>query len=104
MTEDNTKDLTTDEKLDSILSKLANVETRLSALEAVAEDRARETRPKLDLIIKEISDANERLTAVEKELRSINRQFETFAIDHMKMRADIRGIDARVIELERKPM
>lgn len=55
----NTADLTIDEKLDRVLAKLSQVETRLSALEAEAKDRARETRPKLDLLIAEMAATRE---------------------------------------------
>lgn len=99
----NTADLTTDEKLDRILAELVDVKTRLSALEAVAEDRTKETRPKLDLIIKEMSDLREEMRDVRKELRSIDRAFATFASDHTRMRADIGDFDERLTELERRP-
>lgn len=110
MTDDNTKELNTGEKIDLILFKVVNIEGRLTALETAAEDRVRETRPKLDLLIKEVTDTraemagiNARLDNIEKELRSIDRRFETFSIDHMRMRADIRDFSQRLTELESKP-
>jgi chromosome segregation ATPase len=110
----NTADLTPNEKLDQVLRKLGDLDARLAALEARADDRARETRPLLDQIIKEMVETRERLTArmdamdtrfdaVEKQLRSIDRRFEVFSEDHMRMRADIRDFNERMTDLERRP-
>jgi hypothetical protein len=41
----NTADLTIDEKLNQVLRKLGDLDTRLATLEAAATDRAKETRP-----------------------------------------------------------
>lgn len=103
MSEDITKDLTTGEKIDLILFKVASIETRLTALESAAEDRTRETRPKLDIIIKEISDLNERMAGVETTLRSIDRKFDVLNREIFAMKTDIREHDERLTELERKP-
>src|SRR5215510_6255036 len=54
MTDDNTKDQTTDEKLGLVLSELRKVKAKLSMLEASAKERTKETRLKLDKIIQEI--------------------------------------------------
>ncbi len=56
MNGENTKDLTENEKLDLILAEITDVKARLSTLEALAEDRARETRPLFGKIQKEIAD------------------------------------------------
>ncbi len=45
-----TSDLTIDEKLDRILTDLADVKTRLGALASTAESRTIQTRPKLGQI------------------------------------------------------
>jgi septal ring factor EnvC (AmiA/AmiB activator) len=110
MTEDPTKDLTDGEKLSLILTKLSDVETRLAKLEAQAEDRSRETRPKLDLIIKEVADVRsdvgelkEGQSRLEKELRSTNRKFDVLNKDLLAMKADLRDFDERPTELERRP-
>ncbi len=54
MSEENTKDLTVDEKLDLLLAEMANVQMQLAKLEAFAEDRSRDTRPMLDKIHKKL--------------------------------------------------
>lgn len=103
MSEDNTKDLTPAEMLNLILNRLANIEGRISALESAAEDRARETRPKLDLIIKELTDLREEMGEVKKELRLMNRKFEVFNAEMLEMKTTIRDLDARLVEIERRP-
>ena len=52
MSEENTKDLTVDEKFDLLLAEMANVQMQLAKLEAFAEDRSRDTRQMLDKIHK----------------------------------------------------
>lgn len=100
----NTADLTMDEKLDRILTKLADVETRLGALETQGTGT---TRPLLDQILQEMIQTRdtltERLDGVEKELRSIDRKFDVFNKEMLGMKADIRDFDERLTELERKP-
>jgi len=78
MSNDPTKDLTTDEMLRALLADMRDVKDRLGKLESVAEDRARETRPKLDLIVKEVSDLREDMREVRKDLRSLHRKLEIF--------------------------
>jgi len=99
----NTADLTMDEKLDRILTQLADVKARLSALEAGAEDRAKETRPKLDLIIKEMADVREEIREVVTRLDRIESRLETMAMDVVDVRAAQRRLGERVSDLERRP-
>jgi chromosome segregation ATPase len=103
MTEDPTKDLTTDEMLRALLADMREVKGRLGALESAAEDRSRETRPKLDLIIKEMSDLREEMAGVRRELRSIDRKLELFNSELLEAKIDIRDFDKRLTELERRP-
>ncbi len=105
MTEnDNTKDLTADEKLDLILGDMRDIKTRLSALEAQSSGT---TRPLLDQIIQETVQTREtfteRIERVEKELRSMNRKFEIFSSEMLNIKSDIRDFNERLIELERRP-
>jgi ABC-type transporter Mla subunit MlaD len=95
MTDENAKtaDLTIDEKLDRILQ-------RLTALEARADDRAKETRPLLDQIIKEMVQTRETLTA---RLDRIERQLRVMTEDVMQVRTDQRGLEDRMDALERRP-
>lgn len=115
MSEDPTRDLTMDEKLNLILQRLA-------ALEAQG---ANTTRPLLDQLIKEMVETREALTeridsieremiqtrdklterivAVEKELRSMNHQLEGVAVNWMKMQGAIREHAERLSDLESRP-
>lgn len=133
MNEDKTKDLTPDEKLDLILVepasvklRLGNLESvagdiaalkagiatanaRLSALEAIAEDRSRETRPQLDRIHKELADLRREVgelkqgqERIESRLERINQQLEIVTLDLMEMRGKTRGLDKCVTQLERQ--
>lgn len=103
MTDDPTKDLTTDEMLRALLADVRDVKDRLAKLESVAEDRARETRPKLDLIIKEVSDLREDMREVRKDLRSLHRKLDIFNNEMLAMKTDLRDFDERLTELERRP-
>ncbi len=136
MSEENTTDLTQDEKLDLLLAEIrevkatvGNLDTRLTALETKVEDRLHDTRPLWQRVQQQIQDlttqvqdlktqvqdlktevqdlkieSNARFESIEKELRHMNRRFEVFSMDTMKMRADIRDFDVRLAEVERRPM
>jgi chromosome segregation ATPase len=103
MTEDPTKDLTTDEMLRALMADMREVKDRLGALESSGEDRTRETRPKLDLIIKELSDLREDMAEVRRDVRSIDRKLEVFNDELLNMKVDLRDFDKRLNELERRP-
>ncbi|MGH9754730.1 MAG: hypothetical protein ACREA2_18285 [Blastocatellia bacterium] len=92
----NTSDLTIDEKLDRVLAKLSQVETRLSALEAEAKDRARETRPKLDLLIAEMA-------ATREDVKTALARLDTLVLDVFNVRADQRRLTERVDDMEQRP-
>jgi len=128
MSDETTKDLTPDEKLDLIIADLAAVKmrltgleedvttikansevtnTRLSRLEAIAEDRSRETRPQLERIHKEIADTRIEMSEGQQRLESrldlVNQQLEVMTLDVMEMRTARRALDKRVAQLERQP-
>src|SRR5215470_2056468 len=73
-------------KLDLILAKITNLETRLKNLEATVDDRLKDTRPLWQVIISRFEGIETRLDSidnklgcVEKELRSINNRLSAFA-------------------------
>jgi chromosome segregation ATPase len=102
-----TADLTDREILQAILR-------RLDALEARADDRARETRPLLDQIIKETvttrETLSERMDGIEARLDAIERESKTIRREMGLLREDIRGerlhraeLAERIEDLERRP-
>jgi ABC-type transporter Mla subunit MlaD len=100
----NTADLTINEKLDRILS-------RLDALEAKADDRANTTRPLLDQIIKEMVQTretlSERIDGVERSLAArldrIEKQLRVMTQDIMQVRTDQQSLEDRMDDLEQRP-
>ncbi len=103
MSEENTKDLTDSEKLNLILSELADLRAWRAKVDAFIDDRARDTRPKLDLIIKELSDAREEIRDMVTRLDRIEARLETLAMDVVDVRGAQRRLDNRVSQLERQP-
>ncbi len=107
MSEDPTKNLTTDEKLDLIISDLADVKARLGKVEAFVEDHQRDTRPLLNLIHKELADTRVEMraefTEVKGRLMDLERKFEAMASEYFGIRANIRVLEERVSGIERKP-
>lgn len=111
MSEDPTKDLTTDEMLRLILGRLDKLEAQSTGT----------TRPLLDQLVKEmietrealtaqlgaltarIDTLTERMSAVETELGAINNRLDIFSIDISKLRGSIRGLDTRLAEVENRP-
>src|SRR6266508_2133339 len=99
----NTADLTPNEKLDQVLRKLGDLDARLATIEARADDRARETRPKLDTIIKELADLREENKDVVRRLDRIQGQLRVLTEDVMQVRTDQRRLEDRMDDLERRP-
>lgn len=102
--DEDTDDLTINEKLDLILQ-------RLSALE---DDRRTGTRPLLDKLIKEMIETREtlaarlsgvenRLSGVEQAVQALNCKFNVINEELLNVKGEFRGFDERMTELERKP-
>lgn len=98
-------------RLDSIDSRLVNVEGRLSALEDKVDRRLQETRPiweqvlvRLDGVEGQLVSFGGRIDGFEEELRSslrrFGRQVEVLAKDVFEVRADQRDLDRRMDKLE----
>ncbi len=90
MTEDNTGDLTTDEKLDLLIA-------RVSAIEAQSTDT---TRPLLDRIIQEVIETRERLL---EEIAAVRREFSIITADVIALRARSDHAERRLNALEQRP-
>lgn len=99
MNEDRTKDLTLDEKLDLIL-------TRLAALETQSEERSNTTRPLLDRAIQEMIQTREivveRFDRLEERMANLERKFDILVDDSITLRAQQKSFEKRLNALERK--
>lgn len=93
----NTADLTMDEKLDRVLTKLADIETRLGALETQGTGS---TRPLLDQIIREVVDTRDRLV---EEIATLRGEFNVITADLIALRARGDRFDRRLSEIEQRP-
>jgi len=104
MSEEKTKDLTTNEKLDLILAELTFMKSdfgaRLARLEAFAEDKSRDTRPMLDRIHKEVADTRAEMVEVRSELMRLNRKWEVLNDDVMEVRVFNRDLNRRLDKIE----
>ncbi|HZS10310.1 MAG TPA: hypothetical protein VFD58_36110 [Blastocatellia bacterium] len=101
MSEDETRNLRAEDKLDLILQRLGLVEERLSALEAKSYDM----RPIWERALAELAETrqemNQRFERLEKEMRLMNRKFDEVVKDHYTLRADMRKLEERLTDLER---
>lgn len=102
MSEEITKDLTADEKLDLLIAEMQRANSRLAAIEAFVDDRSRDTRPKLNLIHKELADAREEIRDVKDRVARVDRKFDVVLSDFTELRAAQRDVENRVWAIERK--
>lgn len=106
MSDERTKDLTTDEKLDLVLAELAFMKAdfgaRLARLEAFAEDKSRDTRPMLDRIHKEVADVMVEIVEARSELMRLDRKWEVLNDDVMEVRVFNRDLNRRLDKIESK--
>ncbi len=104
MTDENTADLTTDELLRMILSRLDRLEAQA---QAQAEERANTTRPLLDRAIAEMIQTREalleRFQAVEQDIKIIRREIGLLREDIRNERMERVELAERVSALESRP-
>lgn len=101
--EEHTKDLTADEKLNLILSELADLREWRQKVDEFIDDRSRDTRPKLNLIHKELADAREEIRDVKDRVARVDRKFDVVLSDFTELRAAQRDVENRVWVMERRP-
>lgn len=103
----NTADLTTDEKLDRILSELADLKAWRAKVDAEASDRTKTTRPLLDQLIQEMvmtrETLAERMAALEQESKIIRREIGLLREDVRNERMARAELQERVEQIERRP-
>ncbi len=101
MNEDATRNLSTNDKLDLILQRFDQADTRIAALEAKSYD----TRPIWESALKEIAETrqemNLRFDRLEKEMRLMNRRFDEVSRDQYTLRAEVCDLEQRVDDIER---
>ena len=104
-----TKDLTDGEKLDLILSKLAGMETRLTALESQVANGAcqpldqviRETVQARDALNERMDKLEGRLNRIEQEVRLFGRKMEVFNEELLELLRGHREAEDRLSDIER---
>jgi chromosome segregation ATPase len=98
MIDDNnpTADLTDRELLQAILQ-------RLGALEALVDDRLKDTRPLWQGINQRLERIEEGQKDAVNRLDRIERRLDQLALDVLDVRADQRRLDGRMDDLERRP-
>jgi hypothetical protein len=94
MSEETTKDLPIESKIDQILALVQSMDTRLTALEEKVDARMKETRPIWQGVLEELKEHR-------KVLQSLERRFDIFAIESNKVKGDVLGILNRVEDLEK---
>ena len=87
-------------RLDSMDSRLLNVETRLQALEEQNERRALEIKPMWEKALAEIQETREEMR---EGFANLGRQIGVMNDELLRVKADQRRIDSRMDHIELKP-
>ncbi len=131
MSEENTKDLTQDEKLDLILAEVRDLKVRVTAVEgrltavenrqaaledrqatfeAKVGDRLLDTRPlwevisaRTEMIVEQVTRIEEQNAQMAETLRQIDSKLEVLTHDVLDVRAAQRILASRVYALEQRP-
>jgi tetrahydromethanopterin S-methyltransferase subunit G len=105
MSEDNTKDLTPDEKLERILAELNEFKAWRGRVDAFIEDRSRDTRSKLEVIHQEIhstrTEMREGFNNLSVRLRHIEKKLDVLAADVIDVRTVQAELEEHIKDLER---
>jgi uncharacterized protein (UPF0335 family) len=130
MRDENTKDLTQDEKLNLILAKVSSIEAemsgmksdiievksdttglyhRLASLEAKVDERLHDTRPmwqaihaQTEMLVERMGRIENSNLRVEEQLKVIHHQLEELTLDVMDVRTVKRDLKKRVAALEQQ--
>lgn len=97
MSEDTTKDLSPDDKLDLILAELRDLSARVTGLEAKSYD----TRPIWERALAEILEVKDQLEKVNERLDQAVGRFDIVGGELLALRANQSRLDRRVTQLER---
>lgn len=130
MRDENTKDLTQDEKLNLILAKVSSIEAEMSgmksdiievksdttglyhglaSLEANVDERLHDTRPmwqaihaQTEMLVERMGRIENSNLRVEEQLKVIHHQLEELTLDVMEVRTVKRELKKRVAALEQQ--
>jgi septal ring factor EnvC (AmiA/AmiB activator) len=99
----------TELKLDLILARLQNLETKFSALEAAVDDRLKDTRPLWQVVISrfegieaKLESMDAKLTDAGQQLRAIGNQLTAFARENKNIQGEQIDQSRRLDEIERR--
>src|ERR1044072_3032230 len=94
MSEETTKDLKGPVSFEEkVLLALADINSRLGALEEKVERRMQDTRPIWERALAEIMEVNKRLASMERKMDILGK-------DVLTLRADLSGVDERLRRIE----
>jgi hypothetical protein len=96
LTENLIKELTDSQKLNLILTDLADIKARLVKVEAFIDDKSRDTNPMLERIYKEVAEQTRSIREIRNELKLIHERLNYEG----RERFDLEG---RVAALESRP-
>ena len=98
-----TKDLSDSEKLTIILAELGSVKVelgdlnqRVARLEAIADDRSRDTQPMLERIHKEIADVHFDLKDLRHEMRLLREDIRNERRERVVLAEQVELLEARL--------
>lgn len=110
MSEDTTRNLSPDDKLDLLLAEVSSIKTELRNLSdrvAALEAKSYDTRPIWERALAEILEVRTDVQEIKKEMRQSRRQMEVLSSNYVKVIAslDDREDSASALEnkLERPP-
>lgn len=108
MTDDITKDMTTDDKLDFLINAVSDIRQRQVGLEELVHARLTDTRPLWESVNVRLEAIEQRLTNLEQGQQRHDERFdrlenilEIFNEDLMNFRGRQRQLEKRVTELEK---
>jgi hypothetical protein len=89
--------------IDNLLTWVKSMDSRLRLLERSVEERLHDTRPIWEKVLTDTGLLREGQARLEKSLRDLDRKQSVLNDSLLKLHCEYYGLDARVLDLERKP-
>jgi uncharacterized protein (DUF3084 family) len=102
MTEDNTKDLSADEKLNLILAELSDLRAWRTKVDTFMEDRSRDTRPLLESLQAHVDRLGADIQEIKAVVKRLDSGFTQFSREVMDIKARQYDVEQRVNNLENR--